>query len=70
MMRIDAFIIWGHGLPKIKDILEEIEGNENFRILRIERYKPKNMRSFVYFTFNYAYRHHVQVVHVQLGSHQ
>jgi hypothetical protein len=55
MMRIDAFIIWGHGLPKMKDIIEKIGSNENFKILRIERYKPKNMRSFIYKIYSHDY---------------
>lgn len=46
-MRIDAFLVWGHGLNFLKNILEDINNDENFNILRVERHKPKSISAFV-----------------------
>ena len=54
-MRIDAFIIWGHGLTNMEKIIEVIGNHKNFKILRVERYKPRNMRSFVKKIYSHDY---------------
>ena len=52
--RIDSILIWGHGLEFLYEILDEIR--KNFLILKIKRYKIKNMKKFVkdMYSFDYA----------------
>jgi len=54
--RYDAILIWGHGMKYFHNILEDIRGNENFKIVKIEKYKPKNIKKFVkaMYSFDYA----------------
>jgi hypothetical protein len=54
-MRIDCIIIWGHGLKYFDDILREIRENKSFKVLRIQRYKPKNLKKFVKEVYSYDY---------------
>ena len=54
-MRIDCIIIWGHGLKYFDDILREIREKKSFKVLRIQRYKPKNLKKFVKEVYSYDY---------------
>ena len=45
--RIDCVLVWGHGEKYINDILNDIRDNENFEVLKIQKHKPKNIRTFV-----------------------
>lgn len=53
--RIDCILIWGHGLQFFHDILNDIRKNSNFEILMVNKYKPKNMKSFVKEIYSYDY---------------
>lgn len=54
-MRLDCIIIWGHGLKHFNDILRKIREQKNFKILRIQRYKPNNLKKFVKEVYSYDY---------------
>ena len=53
--RMDCILIWGHGLEKFNDILNDIGANKNFKILKIQKHKPKSMRLFVKEMYSYDY---------------
>ena len=53
--RFDCILIWGHGIIYLKDILKDIRENENFEILKIQKHKPKNIKSFVKQMYSYDY---------------
>ncbi len=53
--RIDCILIWGHGLRYFDDILNDIRVNKNFEILRIQKHKPKSMKTFVKEMYSYDY---------------
>lgn len=53
--RIDCILIWGHGLTYFNDILNDIRANKNFVILKIQKYKPVNMKSFIKEIYSYDY---------------
>lgn len=54
MDRIDTIIVWGHGIKYLDKILEYT--NEKFEILKIKRYKIKNVKKFIkdVYSFDYA----------------
>lgn len=54
--RIDSILVWGHGLKQFDDILNDIRTNKNFEILKIQKHKPKSMKSFIkeMYSFDYA----------------
>ena len=54
-MRIDCIIIWGHGLKYFDDILSAIRENKSFEVLRIQKYKPTNIKKFVKEVYSYDY---------------
>ena len=51
--RIDIILIWGHGLEYLSEILDEIR--KEFKILKIKKYKPKNLKKFVKEIYSYDY---------------
>jgi hypothetical protein len=53
--RYDCVIIWGHGLCYTDEILELIRNVENFEIVRIIKYRPKNIKQFVKKVYSYDY---------------
>ena len=53
--RFDCILIWGHGLIYFDDILNDIKANKNFEILKISRYKPKSIKSFVKEIYSHDY---------------
>lgn len=46
-VRYDTFIIWGNGLDQADEMIEEIRASSAFEIVRIQRYRPRNIRQFV-----------------------
>lgn len=54
--RIDSILIWGHGMQYFKKILKDIRNNKNFRIIKIQKHKPKSIKKFVkaMYSFDYA----------------
>lgn len=53
--RIDCVLIWGHGIKYLKEIIFEIEKNKNFEILKIIKYIPKSIDSFIREVYSYDY---------------
>lgn len=53
--RFDCILIWGHGLLYFDNILNDIKANKNFEILKISRYKPKSIKSFVKEIYSHDY---------------
>ena len=59
-MRLDALLIWGHGLPHFDGILDLVRADPNFRIRRIVQRDIDDLPRFVksVYNFDYApYRH-------------
>lgn len=54
--RVDCIIIWGHGMKFFEEILQEIEENNNFEILKIIKHIPKSQKHLVreVYSFDYA----------------
>ena len=53
--RYDCIIIWGHGLCHTNDILEMIRSVDGFDIVRIIRFFPSNIKTFVNKVYSYDY---------------
>jgi len=53
--RIDSILIWGHGMKNFNNILNDIRANKNFNIIKIQKYKPKNIKKFVKEIYSYDY---------------
>lgn len=53
--RIDSILIWGHGIEYFNDILNDIRANKNFEIQKIQKHRPKSMKSFVKEMYSYDY---------------
>jgi len=53
--RIDCVLIWGHGIQYFDDIIRDINSNKNFDIVKIQKHKPKNTKSFVKEIYSYDY---------------
>jgi len=53
--RIDCILIWGHGIKYFDDIIRDVNSNKNFDILKIQKYKPKSIKSFVKEMYSYDY---------------
>jgi len=51
--RVDIFLIWGHGIKYLFEILKILE--KEFEIIRIERKKIKNIKKFVKFVYSFDY---------------
>jgi len=54
--RFDSILIWGHGMQYFDEILNDIRDNDNFKIIKIQKHKPKNIKHFVkeMYSFDYA----------------
>lgn len=54
--RIDCILIWGHGLEFYDNIIEDINDNNNFKILKIVKHKPKSINKLIkeIYSFDYA----------------
>ncbi|MEE8169844.1 MAG: hypothetical protein V3T70_04785 [Phycisphaerae bacterium] len=46
-MRMEAFIIWGHGLPHLREILAMLREHPALQIVRIVRHHPPDIAAFV-----------------------
>jgi hypothetical protein len=53
--RCDCIIIWGHGLRYTNEILEIIRSVDGFDIVRIIKFHPKNIKTFVNKVYSYDY---------------
>jgi hypothetical protein len=53
--RIDCVLVWGHGLPKLDNILKDIRNKNEFEILKIQKYKPRSIKRFVKEIYSYDY---------------
>ena len=53
--RIDCFLIWGHGIKHLFEILNDIENNDNFKILKIIKHIPKSQKNLVKEVYSYDY---------------
>lgn len=53
--RYGYFLIWGHGLSYKDDILQLIRKNNFIDILKIIRYKPRDMKKFVNIIYSHSY---------------
>ena len=53
--RVDCILVWGHGLPYLTDILKDIRLQKPFKILKIQKYRPKNMKDFVREMYSHDY---------------
>ena len=55
-MRYDCFVIWGHGVPYLANIIEEIESAAKLTICHIEKKRFRNIKSLVrkIYSFDYA----------------
>jgi len=54
-MRYDFFLIWGHGIKYIDDIIKIISSNDDFKIKMILKHKVKNIKKFVKEVYKYDY---------------
>jgi len=59
---MDSIVIWGHGLDHEDEILQKIRQEPGFQIIRLIRYRPKNIKSFVdeVYSFDYAPKVHLR----------
>jgi hypothetical protein len=53
--RIDSILIWGHGMQYFNEILNDIRAHRDFKIVKIQKHKPKDMRSFVKKMYSHDY---------------
>jgi len=53
--RIDYLLIWGHGMQYFHYILKDLKHNQNFKILKILKYKPKSIKQLVKKIYSYDY---------------
>ena len=53
--RIDCILIWGHGMQYFDNILSDIRENKSFKILKIQKHIPKDMKKFVREMYSYDY---------------
>ncbi len=60
--RIDTILIYAHGMRYFDNILSAIKDDENFDILKIVKYKPKNIKKFIneMYSFDYAPLKHLK----------
>lgn len=54
--RIDCILIWGHGLPYINEIIDDIRIHNDFNIIKIVKHQPKSIKKLVreIYSFDYA----------------
>jgi len=53
--RFDYFLIWGNGLEHKEEIIEIIRNQSNFTILKIIKYKPRNIKKLIKAVYSYDY---------------
>lgn len=53
--RFDYFLIWGHGIPHLEEILEAIRRERDLEILTILRHRPRNLGKFVRVVYSCDY---------------
>lgn len=60
--RFDYFLVWGHGLSKINEIIEKIELDDNIEIKRIIYKKVKSIKKIInkIYSFDYAPLYHLK----------
>lgn len=60
--RYDYFLIWGHGLPYLEQILQMIQGDATLKIIDVRRFRPRNLPRFVneIYSCDYAPREHLK----------
>lgn len=60
--RVDCIIIWGHGMKYFDEILQEIEEDKIFEILKIIKHIPKSQKHLVreVYSFDYAPFNHLK----------
>jgi len=60
--RYGYFLIWGHGIQLVEDILNILRSHKNIEILRIQEHIPKNIANFVrtVYSYDYAPFHHLK----------
>lgn len=51
--RFDCILIWGHGMKYLYNILDDIQDNKNFNILKIQKHKIQKMKKFVKDIYRY-----------------
>ena len=51
--RYGYFLIWGNGIKYKKEIIEIIRKEKYINIIRIQNYKPKNIKKFVKDIYSY-----------------
>lgn len=54
-MRLDALLIWGHGLPELDGILDQVRADPGFRIRRIVQREIDDLPRFVRSVYNFDY---------------
>jgi hypothetical protein len=60
--RFDCFVIWGHGLSYLDEIIDDIRSHDAFKIVQIQRHKVKNIKKLVHkiYSFDYAPLFHLK----------
>ena len=53
--RFDCFLIWGHGMKYLNQILEDIANHESFEIKRIIKHRPRTIKKLVKEVYAYDY---------------
>jgi hypothetical protein len=52
---IHCVLVWGHGMPFLKEIILELEKNKSFEILKIQKHIPKKINAFIKEVYSYDY---------------
>ncbi|EKO3996548.1 hypothetical protein DX883_12290 [Vibrio fluvialis] len=61
-VRVDCFLVWGHGMPNLKSIIDIISNDELFNIKLVYRKDVSNIKKFIkkIYSFDYAPWHHLK----------
>jgi hypothetical protein len=54
-MRYDYFLIWGNGLKYKNEIINEIQIDSNFQIVKIVHHNPKSIKKLIKVIYSYDY---------------
>lgn len=53
--RFDYFLIWNHGIPHLKEVLEIIDNNSKLKIISIIKYKVPTLSKFIKLIYSHDY---------------
>jgi len=54
-MRLDYFIVWGHGLPVFGDVVDLIAGHPSLDVLYLQKGEVKDIAAFIREVYNYEW---------------